>query len=1068
MNKTYLFKFALLALLGLQAPAMAVAAESNATAEAAQQARKITGTVIDESGEPVIGASVLVKGKGTGSVTDLNGKFTVEASTGAVLQISFVGYTTQEIKVTSASTYKVTLKDDSQALNEVVVTAMGIKKERKALGYAVSDIKAEELMRNKSNNVVNSLAGKIAGVTVTQAGGAAGGGSEIQLRGGTSLERDNQPLFVIDGVIYDNSTTVPGNSAFDGTLSASSTNANRAMDINPEDIENMSVLKGPAAAALYGSRASAGAIIITTKKGKEGAVEVNFSTKLTTSSVWKLPEIQTTYKRGYCQDVYDAAGNYTRTDYDNRSYNSWGEKAGANETIYDNIGNFFKTGTATDTNLSVAGGNQNGNFYLSTSYYNQSGIIPTTGYDKTTIRFNGEQRWKMLTFNANIAYSNSKTNKTLTSAGLYGDSGSGTMQGVFTWSPFDDMSHYANEDGSRYRMPDVSDALEPWEEKTNPYWTINRNKIKDKTERLTGSVSLKADITKWWWVSYKIGLDEHITNNFKKIASGGTNQKNWQNGMYSENDYRYTYFSNNLMTNFSHSIGQFNGNLLLGYTSEDTKGVSDYRMAWNLIVPDFYSFDNSNDTDRNFSNNKSQHRLQGLYGELRVDWNNTAYFTYSARNDWSSTLPVQNRSYFYQSFSGSVIVSELLPKNDILSFLKLRGSWARVGKDAAPYKTNTSLWPVGTFIGDKTGMGNYWMAANPYLKPEITESTELGLEVNFFRNRLKFDFAYYTNNSFNQIMSPRLSNFVGYILRDVNAGDVRNKGWELTISGTPVSTRDFEWESNLNFSRNKGTVENLMKGVDILYVTDAQIGGNLKAASFNNGSFMGISGSQWSRTEDGKVILDENGMPTYDGVTTHEVGNREAKLKGGWNNTFTYKNVSLNMLWDFSFGGDVVNGTQYGLTVAGLSKLSENRESITIEGVVKDGDNYIDKTFTYERGKTYMYNKKMTSGDAIIANYYQTYYGRESRNFITKVNYLRLRSLNISWNLPKKWLTSTKVIKSATLTAAANNLLLFTNYDGDPEVSYAGSGSIGSSSVGIDYYCVPSTRSFTFGFNLKF
>lgn len=1065
---------ALAAMLAGGGVSSATASPTNAGAEVtppnteAVQQRHITGKVIDSNGEPVIGASILVKGTRSGGVTNADGAFSVQAQAGQTLVVSYVGYTTQEVKVPASGKVSIILREDSHTTDEVVVTAMGIKRERKALGYAMDDISAKELMKNKQTNVLNSLAGKVAGVNITQGGGSAGGGSEIVLRGGTSLERDNQPLFVVDGIIYDNSTTVPGNSAFDGTVSAASTNANRMMDINPEDIEDISILKGPAAAALYGSRASAGAIIITTKKGEKGSVTINASSKLTSSTAWKMPKVQTKYKRGYASDVYDSDKAYLRTDYSDLSYNSWGEAAKDGEQTYDNVGNFFRTGWATDNNVSISSGSDTGNMFLSTSYYNQGGIIRNTGYEKFTFRFNGEQHWKMLTFGVGAAYTKANTDKTLTSAALFGSSGNGTMQPMYTWSAFDDMRIYQNEDGTRYKLPGVADNLDPWNEKDNPYWVLYKNPLRDTQQRFTGNFNFKADIMPWWWVSYRVGIDTYTTNNSKTISAGGVTKNTWQNGMYSENDYRYTFLQHNIMSNFSHSIGDFNGNLLLGYTSEDTKSVSDYRMAWNFTVPGFYSFDNSSDTDRDFQNKKSQHRLQGVYGEARIDWRSTAFFTYSARNDWSSTLPKENRSYFYQSFSGSLIFTELIKKNPYVTFGKVRASWARVGKDASPYATNTSLWPVGTFVGDKTGMGNYWQAGNANLKPEITESTEFGLEMSFLRNRLRFDFAYYTNNSYNQIMQPRVSNGTGYILRDVNGGDVYNKGWELTIGGKPVVTKDFEWESSINLSHNDGSVKNLLNGIDILYVTDVQVGG-IKAASFNNGKFMGLTGSKWSRTDDGKVILDANGMPTWDASTTHYVGDREANVRGGWNNTFTYKDFSLSMLWDFSFGGDVFNGTKYGMTVAGTSELSANRESITINGVQEQSDgSYKDVSYTYERGKTYDYNGSVTSGDVIIANYYQTYYGRESRNFITKTNYLRLRSVNLTWNLPKQWLLKTKVIKAAQLNFMANNLLLITNYDGDPDVSYAGSGSVGSSSTGVDYYCVPSTRTFTFGVNLTF
>ncbi|WP_448789931.1 SusC/RagA family TonB-linked outer membrane protein [Bacteroides graminisolvens] len=1041
-----------------------------------QQAKKITGTVVDSKGEPIIGASVLVKGTSNGTITDVDGNFSLNASQGSVLVVSYVGYTKKEISLGNAANYNITLAEDAQALSEVVVTAMGIKKERKSLGYAVDDVTAEELMKNKSVNPINSLAGKVAGVNITQSSGAAGAGSQIILRGGTSLERDNQPLFVVDGVIYDNSTSVVGNSAFDGTLATSSTNSNRVMDINPEDIENMSVLKGPAAAALYGSRASAGVVIITTKKGQEGVAEVNFSTKYITTWATNLPETQKKYKRGYVKDNYDAGGNYLNTVYDDFSYNSWGELAKSEDLIYDNIGDFFKNSGASDTNLSVSGGSKNSSFFLSGSYYNQDGIIPTTGYEKATFRFNGEQKWKILTFGASVAYSQANTDKTLTSAALYNSSGSGTMTGVYRWSPFDDMTHYLNEDGTRYRM--FGDRLDVTEERDNPYWILNKNKLTDETERFTGNFNIKADITPWWWIAYRMGIDSYTSENATIIAVGGVYKEAWQNGMMSENSYRYRYLSTNLMTNFSKQFGDFNFNLMLGTSTDDTRTVSNYRMAWNFQVPGFYSFDNALDNERDFQNVKSQKRLVGVFGEFRADWKNTVFLTVTSRNDWSSTLPVENRSYFYPSVGGAFAFTQLLQdcefmNDEILSFGRIRASWARVGKDTTPYATNTSLWPVGTFTGNKVGVGNNWMAGNPYLKPEVTESTEIGLELRFFKNRLKFDFAYYTNNSFNQILSPRLSNTIGYILRQVNAGDVYNKGMELSIGGTPIKTKDWNWETTVNLSGNRGTVKNLMKGVDILYVTDVQVG-NAKAASFNDGNFMAISGSKWSRTDNGKVILDSNGMPTTDGKATYEIGNREPSVLGGWNNSLTWRNWSFSMLWEFRFGGHVYNGTQYAMTTAGISKLTESRDALAITGVVEDGKDannntvYKDATFTFESGKTYMYNGKETSGATIINNYYSDYYARESANFMTKVNALRLRTLSLSYNVPRSVLAKTGVIKRCMFTATANNLLLFTNYNGDPEVAAAGSGSVGSSSVGIDYCGVPVTAGFSFGVNLTF
>ncbi len=458
--------------------------------------------------------------------------------------------------------------------------------------------------------------------------------------------------------------------------------------------------------------------------------------------------------------------------------------------------------------------------------------------------------------------------------------------------------------------------------------------------------------------------------------------------------------------------------------------------------------------------------------------------TVTGRNDWTSTLPIQNRSYFYPSVSGAIVFTQFLQdkgimdRNGILSFGKLRASWARVGKDTNPYETNTYLWPVGTFLGGVTAVGSSWTRGNPLIKPEITESTELGLELRFLNNRLKFDYAYYTNNSFNQILSPRGPQSTGYIFCSINAGNVYNKGMELSISGTPIETKDFSWEVGLNMAGNRGTMDGLPKGMEFMYLTDVQYGG-AKAASISGGHFMAITGSKWARVKEysdasfnGKLILDKNGMPTSDGNTI-EIGNRESKITGGLNNTLTWKNWTFNMLWEFRIGGDVFNGTKYSMTNAGVSKFSgEIRDHLVIAGVQNVGTAsapvYQDCSYEWYADKNYEYNGKVMSGYNIIKNYYTTQYLLETSNYMTDVNSLRLRSVSLSYDMPRSLLAKTKVIKRAMFTATATNLLLFTNYDGDPEVAAAGAGRGGSSSVGFDYFGVPATSSFSFGVNLTF
>ena len=792
MKRNYCLSLVLLALLGMSVPYSVVAADNALSSQSTQQAKTITGKVVDVAGEPIIGASVLVKGSSTGSVTDIDGKFSVEAPVGSTLVVSFVGYATEEVKVGTASDYTVTLKDDTQSLSEVVVTAMGIKKEKKALGYSVSDINSKELMKNKQTNVVNSLAGKIPGVNITQAGGAAGAGSNIVIRGGNSASesRDNQPLFVVDGIIYDNSTVNTGNSGTDGMTKTATTFSNRVMDINPEDIESMSVLKGAAAAALYGSRAANGVIIITTKKGEEGAVRVNVSSKYTYSWANKLPEVQKQYGRG----EYNTSGAFI-----DKTMDSWGDRIDG--MAYDNIDDFFQGSSVWDNSVSVSGGSKNGSFYLSGSNYHQSGIIPTTGYDKTTFRFNGEQKYGILTVGANVSYSQASTDKTLTSAGLYGQGGNGAMTAVYGWPVDDQMSRYLNDDGSKYRILEGLQDLE--DDVENPYWILNKNTLTDETSRFTGAVNASLKLTDWWDVSARAGIDKYTTSSNTLRRPGGAVKQIYQNGYMSKGDVNYQYITTNVMSNFHKTFGDFDLNLLVGTTTEATKTTNNTRWGYNFVTEGLYSFNNIIKANQYFKESTVRKRMVGLYGEFRASYKNLVYLTVTGRNDWSSTLPVNNRSYFYPSVSGSFVFTELLPKNNVLSFGKIRGSWARVGKDADAYSLGYYMWPVATLNGGKYGMGNSWTGGSVGLKPEIQDSYELGLEMRFFNGRLGFDYTYYQSKTKDQICAPRLAQSTGYIFLTLNGGSVENKGMELSITGKPIVTKDFQWETTLTLSGNR-------------------------------------------------------------------------------------------------------------------------------------------------------------------------------------------------------------------------------------------------------------------------
>ncbi len=1025
---------------------------------------KVTGTVTDKSGEPVIGVYVLIQGTQNGTSTDADGKYILDVPANAILVFSSMGYQDVTEAVNNRAVINVTMQDDAVLLDDVVVTAMGIKKERKALGYSVTEMNAKELLKNKNTNVVNSLAGKIAGVNITQSGGGAGAGSTIVVRGGNSASetRDNQPLFVVDGIIYDNSTPNGGNSLTDGVTKTNTIFSNRVMDINPEDIENMSVLKGAAAAALYGSRAADGVVIITTKRGSEGTVKVNVSSKYTYSWANRLPELQGIYGRG----EYNESGVLER---ENNKTVSWGDKITG--TVYDNVKDFFRGGNIWDNSVSVSGGGKNNTFYISASRYDQKGIIPHTGYDKTTFRFNGEQKiGKIFKVGANVAYSIANTDKTLTSGGIYDGGGNGTMTAVYGWSREEDMSHYLNDDGTKYFMFPTANVKQE-DQTENPYWIINKNKLKDRTDRFTGAINASADITNWFNIVYRAGLDTYGSNAYTYIAPNGNVKEKYQNGRLSTSDVKYEYVTSNLMLNFHKTLGKWDLNLLLGHTVESTTRKNYSRWGYDFVIDGepggTISFNDILDVNKRLSDTKSQKRLVGAFGEFRAAYKNIAYLTVTGRNDWSSTLAKTNRSYFYPSVSGSFVFTELLPKNKVLSFGKVRASWAEVGKDADPYSTGTYLWPSSTVSKGFIGVGNNWTGGSTSLIPERQRSWELGLEMRFFNGRLGFDYTYYNSETRDQIVSPRLAQSTGYIFLTLNSGSVKNKGMELSITGTPIAKKNFTWDMTLNLSGNRGTLGDFVEGVDLFYVTDVQSGGAKAASIPNGGAFLGLTGDKWDTDSQGNYIVDPaTGLYKVTNKTTNIVGNREPRFIGGFNNSLQYKNWNLSFLFDIRVGGDIYNGTEYYLITRGLSKQTLDRESVTVTGVLgKEGGETV--SYTYKRGETYIVKGAKISGEKMIQKYWSNY-ATNAANLMTDTKWLRLRSLSLSYDF-SNIIRKQNVIKGMTATLTGTNLWLWTNYKGmDPEVSVSGSGTGGSGSMGIDYCGIPATAGVSFGINLTF
>jgi ferric enterobactin receptor len=826
----------------------------------------------------------------------------------------------------------------------------------------------------------------------------------------------------------------------------------------------LSVLKGAAAAALYGSRAADGVVIITTKKGAEGMTKVGVASKVSTSWADKLPQVQSVFGNG----SYASNGVFN-----NITYSSWGQPIPADSANYDNIGHFFQHGIVYDNNVSVSGGSKNGSFFLSGSNFDQTGIVPKTSYNKTTFRFNGEQRYGGLVLNANVAYSIANTDRTLTTAGLYGGSAGagGSMSALYNFPRTFNMKNYLNSDGTQYRPFAGTVPLE--DDQDNPYWILNEDKLTEQTKRITGGINATYKIASWWDVTGRVGYDQYNTNDYTYIAPGSAVSPIYQNGRLSKDLYGYTYITTTEMTNFHKTFGDFDTHLLLGNMTENTETPSQNLWGYNFITAGTISFANIATTNQFFTDATIRHRLVGNFGEVGLSYKDIAYLTATGRNDVSSTLPVNNRSYFYPSVSGSFVFTSLLPRNTSLSFGKLRASWAQVGKDANPYATLTYVNPPIS-IGNFTGVGNQYTSGNPYLKPEIQTSWELGGELRFLNGRIGVDYTYYHSQTKNQIAQPRLSNASGYILTSINSGSVINKGMEIAVTGKPIVQKDFGWDMTLNFSYNKGRLGAFLPGVAYFYPTDAQFG-TIKAASIPNGGyFSGMTGTRFLHQADSKGNELPSGPYQVDPTTglykfnTNNpiVGNREPDFIGGFNNTFRYKRFILSLLFDIRKGGDVYNGTEYSLVTNGLSRrtLLNDRQSVTVTGV--NSQTGAAFTQTYNANQSYTINGTTYDGRYMVQQYWQNYAGN-SLNFIQSVNWVKLRSLSLTYDFTGM-LNNTKVIKGLSATAVGTNLFTWTNYKGmDPEVSAAG-GTGGSGSTGIDYLGVPAVASFTFGLNITF
>jgi TonB-linked SusC/RagA family outer membrane protein len=1021
------------------------------------QQRQISGTVTNERGVPVPSATVQEKGSNNVVAADENGRFTISVSgTNPVLVISSANFTTRELTVGSSDSYNVNLQD-SGPMAEVVVTALGIRRDKKALGYSAQEIGGEALTRTKQTNIVNALRGQVAGVQINSGGGAPGQGSRILIRGIKSLSpgRDNQPLFIIDGVEMDNSTTTVSTA---GDLRGLS---NRAADINPDDVETITVLKGGAATALYGLRGANGVVVITTKSAKAGKMRVAFTTTYGIDEVNKFPEVQSTYTQG-------TMGVYSPTEF----FPAWGPTVAAAraldpthpEKLFHHYARGYQNGDQFRTTLNLSGGNEAALLTSSFSYFKQEGVIPNSDYKNISARVGGQFKLgTKLRFNPSLYFINS---------GGYRVNADRYNEQLTYWTPRYDVQDYIKPDGT----------MKSYGTTDNPVYGTSVNRFKDNVNRLIGNVAFTYSPFSWLDFDYKLGMDYYA--DFRRHAGPGPKGLVGEipfsdNGLGFIDEYRISQrlMNSNVMATLKHDwTDKFNTVLRLGNDVRARKYSRLTASGSELDVPDLLSLNNAK--IRTTSQYEEEYRIASAFGDLALSWDNFLFLNATARNDWTSTLSEENRSFFYPSLSLAYAFSDHFRMPNWMTFGKLRASYSETGKDTGPYETSTTygssvitstsqvVWTRGDARGDI------------FLKPERTNSIELGTDLRFLNNRLGVEFTWYKMNSRDMIIPVAVSPTSGFTSVIINAGEIENKGVELVLNANPVRTADFRWDATLNFSRNKNMVVSLRPGLtEIVVGSHFGYAGSTATMKYVPGYAVGnIYGSSYLRyyggKTDDKITLDESlprviaatgtnaGFPVRD-ATQRILGNSQPKWIAGFNNNFSYKAFNLSFLWETQQGQYRYNQLSNFMAAFGIAKYTENRNTTTtFEGVLPNGNPNTQVVFLGQGlGPETPTPRNYTAG------FYRNVYRTVTENFVEDASWVRLRNLSLSYEVPASVFRN-KGITGASITLTGNNLILITDYTGyDPESSSFSASSNVDAFSGFTY---PALRSFLISVNLNF
>lgn len=1020
----------------------------------AQTRVTVKGTVMDNEGFEVIGATVLVVGEeGLGTATNLDGQFTLSnVPSNATLRVSYVGMRTQDVPLNGRTELTITLEPDSELLDEVVVTALGIKREKRSLGYALQELKGEDLLSSRESNVTNALSGKIAGLQVVKGGGGIAGSSKIVLRGNNSLTGDNQPLIVVDGVPMDNFTGASNNDFWNPSLDM----GNGLGDLNPNDIASMSVLKGASAAALYGSRAGNGVILITTKTGQSQrglGVSVNSTTGF--EHIFMVPRVQTTYAQGDRGVFNNEAGASWGPRIEGQSVTHWNGEAGPLQ-YYDNVKNFLRTGVNTQNSVALSRQiGEKSSIYSSITHAHNKDMTPESKLD----RFNFISRFvsrfgkdDAFTVDAKVQYINTKVhNRPI--AGNRSENYFSTLLTMPGNVDITSLSHAVNKAG-RHIWYNPSSGL-------NPYWATKYNQNDDNRDRFLISGMVKYQFTDWLSAEIRSGADLYTTNAETKMYSYGpirsAGSYSTSKSVFSETNHSFLISAGKDQIWGDFGIhGTFGGNLM--HRKYSSIGVT----IANLVVPNLFSVKNGVGMP-DLPESKSEHKINSLYGTLQFNYASMLYLDLTGRNDWSSTLSKENRSFFYPSVSLSFIFSDVLRNvTDSplhwLTFAKLRGSFASVGNDMGPYQLlNTysiNKDPNGNIVASKQNV--YF---DPSVKNELINSWEVGLEAKFFDNRLGFDIAFYRSNAINQLLNIPITGFEGYKQKKINAGDIENRGFELMLNALPVVTKDFSWDVTANFSRNVNIVNELAEGV-----SQYALGGfeNVKILAAVGQKYGAIYGTKFARVEDensphfGKVIVDKDGIPTVaDGE--HYLGSQQPDFMAGITNTLTYKNLSLSFQIDGRFGGKIFSFTNRMLKATGRSALTApdgTREDIVYDGV-KSVDGKYEVNDIKANPQDFWVNLQSRGNGNV---------GIGEENLFDATN-IRLRNVSLNYTLPKEWIENS-IVQGARIGVSANNLWMIKSYMNgvDPESVYA----TGTNAVGLEALSPPTTRSFYINLSINF